>query len=143
VGKASTVPVIGWVLRKDAIANLGHGLGDRNLPPGPTVGRGVRRAMLALVVAIAASCQSGPAPVPTQIPTPGSPSAAPGAGGWVTIRDEDAGFSVSYPATWHRATTTLTPSCPTRSRSWLSGPTPCARVHQRIASSTRSTPSRT
>jgi len=46
--------------------------------------------------------------VVTQTPTPGSPSTAPPVG-WVTTRDDDAGFSVSYPATWHRATTTLTP----------------------------------
>jgi hypothetical protein len=91
------------------MANVGHDLSDRNLPPGPAVDTDVRRALLVLIVAIGASCQSGPAPIPTQTPTPGQPSTAPPAGGWVTIRDEDAGFSVSYPATWHRATTTLTP----------------------------------
>ncbi len=105
-------PCLIWYWRKSASVprrNVGQSLSDRNLPPRPAVGIGVRRALLALVVAIAASCESGPAPVVTQTPTPGSPSIAPLAGGWVTIRDEDAGFSVSYPATWNRATTTLTP----------------------------------
>jgi hypothetical protein len=50
-----------------------------------------------------------PAPAVTSAPMPGSPSAMPAVGGWLTVRDAEARFAVSYPSAWFRASTTLTP----------------------------------
>jgi hypothetical protein len=71
----------------------------------------MRRGACAIAIAMWASlglvtgaCTGEPAPHPSRTPEPGA------TGGWVTKVDEAAGFTVSYPASWHLARTSLTPT---------------------------------
>jgi streptogramin lyase len=58
-------------------------------------------------------CPTGPCieseapPEPT--PTPETEASPTPPSGWVTYRDDDRGFSVAYPGSWHRAIESLTP----------------------------------
>jgi hypothetical protein len=61
-----------------------------------------------MVVAAMAGCTGGPTPAATS-GAAGSPPVHAVPGGWLTFRDGDLGFSAAYPATWHRASSTLTP----------------------------------
>jgi hypothetical protein len=67
----------------------------------------MRRASVLLMTAIVASCTGGSVSVVRETPLPGS--ASPTTNGWVTMRFQDAGYSVSFPSRWHRAATLLTP----------------------------------
>lgn len=63
----------------------------------------MERAVLGLTVTVAVSCTGGQAHLVTSTPTQPSPSVAPAVGGWISVHDEPAGFSVSYPGSWFRA----------------------------------------
>ncbi len=67
---------------------------------------------LLAVLAVLVGCGEDGSP-PRAAPAAGGGSA--GRPGLTTFRDERAGFSVAFPSTWRRATTSLTPA--------LSGPT--------------------
>jgi len=71
---------------------------------------GVRRATwISLLFAVfAVGCAARGGGVASK---PSSPVASPQpASGWVSYRDDDHGFRVAYPVTWHRATESLTPT---------------------------------
>jgi len=84
----------------------------RNLRRQCEVGISVRRALLVLggvAVVAAESCTGGQAHLATSTPSQPSSSVSPVVGGWISVREEPAGFSVSYPSTWFRASAALTP----------------------------------